>query len=309
VEGGWCDLMRWHCHGPLSGADAARDRAPARTQASPARRSTARAAAETSSASGAAPSSRRTTLASAATRSLRRARPRRRRGSGSAAAAAAAAAGSPTCRARARRAQRHRGGRWLSALAVSVWLRRGRGGSSAQPECISSPSVWPLAPLMVALGKVSPVHGSAARLLRHLLQVAAAWLRPGARRVANSRSRPRPHGPCAGPCWSALGRLQECTECTPCAPEPHHKPVRRAAGPVQAAHAYVDMSRVRVAAGNWTRAGRTCPPAMGFSFAAGTTDGAPHAELHGGVPLHRRRAAATWVDQQRRGKRVSVWLC
>lgn len=48
-----------------------------------------------------------------------------------------------------------------------------------------------------------------------------------------------------------------------------------AAGAVQARHAFVDMSRVQVAASNWTRAGATCPPAMGFSFAAGTTDGAP----------------------------------
>ena len=30
---------------------------------------------------------------------------------------------------------------------------------------------------------------------------------------------------------------------------------------------------MQVPASNWTRAGRTCPPAMGFSFAAGTTDG------------------------------------
>ena len=47
------------------------------------------------------------------------------------------------------------------------------------------------------------------------------------------------------------------------------------AGPVDARHAYVDMSAVEVAASNWTRAGRTCSPAMGFSFAGGTTDGAP----------------------------------
>ena len=45
------------------------------------------------------------------------------------------------------------------------------------------------------------------------------------------------------------------------------------AGPVDARHAYVDMSAVDVAASNWTRAGRTCSPAMGFSFAGGTTDG------------------------------------
>ena len=33
------------------------------------------------------------------------------------------------------------------------------------------------------------------------------------------------------------------------------------------------MSAVEVLASNYTRAGFTCKPAMGFSFAAGTTDG------------------------------------
>ena len=46
-----------------------------------------------------------------------------------------------------------------------------------------------------------------------------------------------------------------------------------AAGPVDFRHAFIDMSRVEVRASNYTRAGRTCPAAMGFSFAAGTTDG------------------------------------
>ena len=37
---------------------------------------------------------------------------------------------------------------------------------------------------------------------------------------------------------------------------------------------FLDMSSVIVEASNFTRAGRTCRAAMGFSFAAGTTDGA-----------------------------------
>lgn len=45
-------------------------------------------------------------------------------------------------------------------------------------------------------------------------------------------------------------------------------------GPVEYRHAYVDMSSVVVEATNVTQPGRTCRPAMGFSFAAGTTDGA-----------------------------------
>ena len=37
---------------------------------------------------------------------------------------------------------------------------------------------------------------------------------------------------------------------------------------------FLDMSSIIVEASNFTRAGRTCRAAMGFSFAAGTTDGA-----------------------------------
>ncbi|KAK9785596.1 hypothetical protein WJX73_002285 [Symbiochloris irregularis] len=44
-------------------------------------------------------------------------------------------------------------------------------------------------------------------------------------------------------------------------------------GAVESRHAYLDMSSIEVLASNYTRAGRTCKPAMGFSFAAGTTDG------------------------------------
>jgi Neutral/alkaline non-lysosomal ceramidase, N-terminal len=47
----------------------------------------------------------------------------------------------------------------------------------------------------------------------------------------------------------------------------------RSAGAIQYRHQYLDMSSQVVEASNWTRAGRPCPAAMGFSFAAGTTDG------------------------------------
>lgn len=50
---------------------------------------------------------------------------------------------------------------------------------------------------------------------------------------------------------------------------------RFAAGGIEYRHVYLDMSAQEVEASNWTRAGRTCPAAMGFSFAAGTTDGTP----------------------------------
>lgn len=48
---------------------------------------------------------------------------------------------------------------------------------------------------------------------------------------------------------------------------------RMDAGDVEYRHAYLDMTNITVEASNYTRAGRTCPAAMGFSFAAGTTDG------------------------------------
>lgn len=44
-------------------------------------------------------------------------------------------------------------------------------------------------------------------------------------------------------------------------------------GPVDYRHVFLNMSNITVAPSPWTRAGHTCPPAMGMSFAAGTTDG------------------------------------
>lgn len=52
-----------------------------------------------------------------------------------------------------------------------------------------------------------------------------------------------------------------------------HKP--DVAGPIDFRHAFLDMTNIQVKEGPHTRAGRTCPAAMGFSFAAGTTDGQP----------------------------------
>lgn len=48
------------------------------------------------------------------------------------------------------------------------------------------------------------------------------------------------------------------------------EPIR---GPIQYRHAFLDMRGLRVDASNFTRAGTACKPAMGFAFAAGTTDG------------------------------------
>ena len=49
--------------------------------------------------------------------------------------------------------------------------------------------------------------------------------------------------------------------------------LRPVSGAVESMHVYLDMSNVTVRASEATRAGTTCKPAMGFSFAAGTTDG------------------------------------
>lgn len=44
-------------------------------------------------------------------------------------------------------------------------------------------------------------------------------------------------------------------------------------GPIDYRHAFLDMRGIRVRATNFTQPGTTCKPAMGFAFAAGTTDG------------------------------------
>ncbi|KAI8469411.1 MAG: Neutral/alkaline nonlysosomal ceramidase [Monoraphidium minutum] len=44
-------------------------------------------------------------------------------------------------------------------------------------------------------------------------------------------------------------------------------------GPISGRHVWVDMGATEVKASKHTRPGRTCPGAMGFAFAAGTTDG------------------------------------
>lgn len=54
-------------------------------------------------------------------------------------------------------------------------------------------------------------------------------------------------------------------------------------GPVDYRHAFLDMTDISVAASEWTREGRTCPAAMGNSFAAGTTDGGAGAGGGGGA--------------------------
>lgn len=63
-----------------------------------------------------------------------------------------------------------------------------------------------------------------------------------------------------------------------------------ARGPIEYRHAYVDMTNIHVVATKTTPAGRTCPPAMGFSFAAGTIDGSGafdfrQGDTSGGSPL------------------------
>jgi neutral ceramidase len=51
------------------------------------------------------------------------------------------------------------------------------------------------------------------------------------------------------------------------------KGLRSVSGAVESMHVYLDMSNITVWGRNGVRAGKTCKPAMGFSFAAGTTDG------------------------------------
>lgn len=53
------------------------------------------------------------------------------------------------------------------------------------------------------------------------------------------------------------------------------------AGRIESRHAWVDMGAFEVRPSKWgaPKGGRTCPGAMGFAFAAGTTDGAPRHAL------------------------------
>lgn len=44
-------------------------------------------------------------------------------------------------------------------------------------------------------------------------------------------------------------------------------------GSIESRHIFLDMRNITVEKSSFTRAGKTCKPAMGFSFAAGTTDG------------------------------------
>ena len=44
-------------------------------------------------------------------------------------------------------------------------------------------------------------------------------------------------------------------------------------GSIESMHMYLDMRDITVEQTSRTRKGKTCKPAMGFSFAAGTTDG------------------------------------
>jgi hypothetical protein len=62
-------------------------------------------------------------------------------------------------------------------------------------------------------------------------------------------------------------------------------------GPVDYRHMFLNMSGLVVAAGPFTRAGVTCPAALGFSFAAGTTDGKGCVAGHTGW----KRSKGTWA--------------
>ncbi len=70
------------------------------------------------------------------------------------------------------------------------------------------------------------------------------------------------------------------------------------AGGIEYRHVYLDMSAQEVEASNWTRTGRTCPAAMGFSFAAGTTDGTPLALTHHAVILLQIRVGLDWCQRR-----------
>ena len=51
-------------------------------------------------------------------------------------------------------------------------------------------------------------------------------------------------------------------------------------GPVRYIHKFVDMSQIQIYNSKGDIAGMTCPAAMGYSFAAGTTDGPGKLNTH-----------------------------
>ena len=87
------------------------------------------------------------------------------------------------------------------------------------------------------------------------------------------------------------------------------------AGPIDFRHAFLDMTGIDVREGPNTRAGCTCPAAMGFSFAAGTTDGTYvwcfinlHVYLHTPLINHSFRKAGSVVGhcQATKAKRLAM---
>lgn len=54
----------------------------------------------------------------------------------------------------------------------------------------------------------------------------------------------------------------------------HSKAGKEIKGPINSIHTYLDITQVHVEESAYGPSGRTCRPAMGYSFAAGTTDGA-----------------------------------
>ena len=83
------------------------------------------------------------------------------------------------------------------------------------------------------------------------------------------------------------------------------------AGEVSYRHKFVDMTKVVVEASKFTRAGKTCPAAMGFSFAAGTTDGKPHRPefIRSRQSVQVFPDAGAWSDGSRPGRPNALASC
>jgi hypothetical protein len=193
--------------------------------------------------------------------------------------------------------------RWLSASGCA----EGAAGRQ-QPMSVNSPSIWAACTADGSVfGEPRPVHGSAARLLRHLLHV-----RRGSGVARREAGRRTPRAPAAsGPaCWPLLDRFGPAAGVRLRArPNPIVNPAPR--GRPGAGRARVRGHEPRARGRQQLDARRPHLPAghgLQLRRRHHRRRAGPRAELHGGAPLHRRRAAATWEDQQRREKRISVWL-
>jgi len=72
---------------------------------------------------------------------------------------------------------------------------------------------------------------------------------------------------------------------------------QRVGGPIDYRHMFIPISSMWVPEGRFHRKGHTCEGAMGYSFAAGTTDGKARANLCQGLQSLLQRLGMARIDR------------